>query len=131
MPDIHTRLNVARFSERGNCVSTAFYLVGLIDNHEASIDTLAEAEVIGALLSRCRLSDVPLPGCLIAWHYPRDSQNRIAHLGLVSTMAPLLVTHRPGFYRPLEESVPLEAIDLTCSDYPLCEKRYYTPPQRT
>lgn len=136
MPDVHARLNVALFSQEGNCVSTAFYLAGLIDDPTQGIDALYDRQRIASLLDRCTLLDGPLPGCLVAWHdrgheLTSPALIPIAHMGLVMTMAPLLVTHRPNYTRPLHEGESIESIDASESVYSLCAKRFYAPPQRT
>ncbi len=126
-PDLHTRLTVARSSQEGNCVSTAFYLAGMVDNHAEAIDTYYDQGVLCSLLDRCVPLDHPLPGSLVAWHDLRDEDIPIDHMGLVVASAPLLITHRPGYALALHEREPLDVIYSSCPFYSECPMRFYAP----
>ena len=126
MDTLQTRLKLCKERQiknpnEVNCFGTALYLTCEIDE-ECFIHPWKVYEEYLANLQTLR---APIAGCLIAWrdNYPKlirledekeeKSRLHVTHLGVVSRINPLLITHRDGTNKPIFENVPFCSVDAS------------------
>lgn len=89
---------------RSNCIGTALFIVGETKT-DKYVDT---AKVNKPFLLELRRIESPIPGALIVW--PRSSKKyrvMVAHMGVIVSIEPILVTHRAGRNGLFLENEPL------------------------
>lgn len=97
------RIAKCRGTERSNCRGTAMYLVS-----EQRFDVGLDLHFFkDEYLSRMPPLTLPVQGCLVSW----ESYERVLHIGIVSSVEPLLVTHRLAWWSAFVENVPFSVID--------------------
>jgi hypothetical protein len=109
------RIASCRDSNRSNCIGTALYISG----EEDSDDFFGIHWVHEARLKNLLRPEAPVLGCLVGWqgkvfpNSPTSIHNPILvnHLGLVTSLEPLLVTHRNGHRGTFIEGQPFCEID--------------------
>ena len=106
---INGRMALCNGTFRSNCIGTALYLAGEIGN-DFFVDT---DTVKGRYLSRLRLIETPVVGCMVAWEEsyrkfipevalsrldldPKLFEERtiVVHMAVVSSLEPFLLAHR-------------------------------------
>ena len=113
--------------ELTNCIGTALFLVGEIDEERVVWDT----EEIIRYLSRLKVLEKPEKGCIVSWEDKFSRCINPAHVGIVTNIDPLLVTSRAGIYRegvgnrPIIQDYPVEFIDEDIG--PGLIRKYYKP----
>lgn len=105
------RLSFARWNGKGNCIGTALFLAGMIRQDGIIYSDKAYRQF---LVDLPRVNSPELYG-LIAWQQALPTSKIVktpcvwtAHLGLVTSIDPLLVAHRPGLRNFFEEDAPFE-----------------------
>jgi hypothetical protein len=90
--------NWSRWLRESNCSGTALYITG-----ERPREGYVGSLIARAYLSRMVRIDAPIVGCLAAWQGNREwegpflaisNELRIAHLGVITSVDPVLITHR-------------------------------------
>lgn len=118
--EINRRAALCKGTRRSNCIGTALYLVGEKEKDEfESIWNVPE-------LTHLKISKTPILGCLIAW----QTYSRTRHLGVVTSITPLLITHREGNSDLFFENEYFEVADRPygCCWYEISpEIKYYLP----
>jgi hypothetical protein len=99
--EMKNRINTLKASGISNCIGTAFYIAGeknkdrnIYRGHEEHLKKLTE-------------KNFPEKGFLIAW----CDGNEIYHLGVITNLNPLLVTHRGGIKGDVYEDHPFEEVN--------------------
>ncbi len=137
---INERIEQCNGTLRSNCIGTALFVTGEIRT-DVYVDT-SIAKVI--YLDKLRTVDMPIVGCIVTWEYNSSqfSDNmtsrldaefkrllikgiHVAHMGIVYSLNPLLVSHRKGYKREFIESQLFMDIDL--KDYYDARITYYIP----
>ena len=85
-----------------NCIGVALYLTGEL-RRATFVETRFEAS---NLLSKLDRLEGPQLGCLIAWQKkdPDPSEEKVLHLGVVTSLDPLLITSRVHCGREFHEN---------------------------
>lgn len=81
-----------------NCLGTALYLAG-----KAPVDGWLRAPAAYDLVAAFPKLDAPIVGCLVVFAV---LGRYVFHMGVVTSVDPLLVTHRPGRDGPIVENAP-------------------------
>jgi hypothetical protein len=129
MSMINERIALCRGTERSNCIGTSLYIAGEKDKDE--FHRLSEA--YESLMNLTKLPN-PTCGCLIAWHYHHlisagECGIYTVHMGVVTSINPLLVTSRDGCMGKLIEDEPFEDTTKPYTvDYKIASSiAYYLP----
>lgn len=109
-----------------NCIGTALFLTG----EKRNDDYIDPSEVYKKLRGLEQL-DEPVEGCLIVWHEPDFDKTRwTAHMGVVTLVDPLLVTHRDGYNGSVIADIPFVVVHAkygACQDGRKRKVGYYMP----
>lgn len=101
---------------RQNCMGTALYLTGLIEE-----DSSVDSEAALAILEQLNRLDSPIPGCLIVFKHPTWKHGYIHHMGVVVTTSPPIMTHRFGERGELKT----EPVNTVSERYARIEREHY------
>jgi hypothetical protein len=96
-----------------NCIGSALYIVGAsYYDEDRAISTYQAHE--DYLKHMIRLSE-PSLGCIVAWLQPMNNKSPrpldTVHMGVITSVDPLLVTHRLYVDGPFIENVPFSKAD--------------------
>lgn len=128
---VETRIEECKDRTDSNCIGTAFYIAGESARHGYVKPSEAASRISGL-----RRLPVAIDGCLVAWErrldpalYPDVIRKiginlYIAHAGVVSSTAPLLVANRIHNNGIFVGGQPLEDINRA---YPHCNASFYLP----
>ncbi len=108
---INRRAELCRGTERSNCLVTAWYLTGE-QKKDYYIDPFVEMT-----LNSLKVAKDPSLGCLIAWLTKRSECVYITHIGVVTSLNPLLVTHREGAEGYFIENQTFDAVKESYADF--------------
>jgi len=105
--EMNSRIESCRSTRRSNCHGTAFYIIGEQGNDEyvgKKSDSLFNMKMLAA----------PIEGCLVAFVPLRSLVDRVKnfpkHSGVVTSLDPLLVTHRISEDGEFVENQPFEDV---------------------
>jgi len=115
--------------EISNCIGTALFLTGL-----RGFDEYIYEEYHDYLLNLLEEVSEPIEGALIAWQTDLKDNIRLNywrtyHLGVVTSVNPLLITNRNGCFGPIRINEPFELVN----NYYGCDSdnhrvKYFLPP---
>lgn len=117
---------IARHSNPKNCVGTALFLLGLKeDEKHVSIYDVPELQLL-------KKSDVPALGGAVAWEADVSGRHDVVHMGVVTSLDPLLVSGRKGYCEAFVENQPFQELEEKCvAGHKKSEVVFYLPPDLT
>jgi len=104
---INRRAELCRDTERSNCFGTARYLTGG-QKKDLYIDPFVESDF------DLTMAKGPILGGMVAWLKQTGKSIQITHIGVVTAVNPILVTHRAGADSYFVENEPF---DIVNADY--------------
>ena len=111
MEEFERRLRIARWRDQelypSNCIGTALYLVGEI---EEDID-IGVHTAYNNYFRHLNVSLNPQIGSLIAWQH--QEPRKIVHCAVITRLEPLEVAHREGCKGTVETNQPIESVKRT------------------
>ena len=118
------RMAECRQTIRSNCIGTALYIVGEYEKDEAG-----DIFKIHPRLTKLPRVSRPVIGCLASWERGPVPQIVVAHLGVVTSLHPLLVTERQGSDGEFLEDTPFPRIhrDYNTPSYGRHKVFFYLP----
>lgn len=99
------RSALCNHTARSNCIGTALFLTG-----EIRSDRYVDTDDVNSL-KKLRRVDGPVLGGLIAWQHYKKRITITYHLGVVTSLDPLLITHRNGGAGAFEINEPFGAVN--------------------
>lgn len=106
-----------------NCVGTALFITYERDNDWAVSGSLIRNE----LLHLKQVKD-PTAGYIVSWETPHKGKIIVSHMGVVTSIDPILVTHRKGPGMQVIKDQPFDDLNRHYVEAPFfCEYRFYGP----
>jgi hypothetical protein len=122
------RVTLCRHTKRSNCVGTALYIIGA-QKEDRSVDLVdSDLESLTAYLKKLEQIPAPIEGCLVVW----EGLIPITHIGVVTSVNPLLITNRHGAGGSFVEDESFEDLNrkyqsTACESQMNKRIRYYLP----
>ena len=119
-PEFQQRLAIALTQDQekfsSNCIGTALYLAE-IQEKDTGVNT---HEAFREYFKKLPVLESAREGCLVAW----NNGSQIVHCGVITSLEPLLVTHRVGSREEIQVNKPLMEIE---QEYVSFQRKYYAP----
>lgn len=107
------RIEACKKTLRSNCIGTALYITGA----RSYDDFVSPAETYWMWLSGLGKIERPVLGCIAAWEKKDGNEIFVAHMGVVTSLHPLLMAERYETYGEFTENKP----------FPVIHREYNTP----
>jgi hypothetical protein len=107
---INERALLCRGTKRSNCVGTALYLTGDRKKDEY-LDPFVELSV-----KHLKIAENPTLGCFVTWMTKSSGCVYITHIGVATSLDPLLITHREGADGYFIENQTFDAVTTSYAD---------------
>lgn len=115
---VNARINECKGTRRSNCRGTALYLVG-----ESEGDVVVDSgNRLDLQLKNMRRVKEPAERSLVVWRSRKTAS--VLHMGVVTSVNPVLVTNRESADGVVFENQPIAEIQNT---YDNCAVEYYLP----
>jgi hypothetical protein len=111
------RLAEIRGTRQSNCIGTALYLAGLEGKDVSRSGERVLWEKWPFLNESGKLRE-PEEGALIAWMVSNGDTVEFQHMGIVTGINPLRITHRGGCEDPIYENQTFQEVNSPIYDFP-------------